>query len=470
MRRFICMVFATFIFSRIFAQFSSADSLKKILDKNIAEDSTRVRCLVQYVNALLFTEPDSMMQYADEALRISEKIKWNAGIALCYNAKGVACSYGLNDQVSALDWYHKALEANRDLNNKKLERDVLANIGVIFYNQEQYEDALEYFKKSLNILEQMPEKKGEDQLLLNIANIYFYRNMQDSAALYFHKSLEIAKKNNNNLIIPAAMNALGFLAMYNKDYKEAETYFRQSLQLTEKTGALLVKANILVNLANLKFYVNQIDSAEKFGNEALSLAEQIGSMQFQRQSWEILSNIYEKKGNYKDAFEAVKKFSTLNDSILSDESKQKVTKLQLQFEQERKEALAKIVLEKEKARKQRIQNLQYLAISVVIILIFVLLFIASIRHIHMSLKWIDYSSFVVVLLVFQFLETLLDPFISTYTEGYPLFFMSINIALATSIKPLHLGLEKRISRLSDKAKEKIKSGRSKKHNNIRSTG
>lgn len=333
-----------------------ADSLKILLDKETVEDSNRVNRLIDYAKTLIYKHADSLMFYADEALGISQKIKWQYGIAKSTQLKGLAYSYGENDQANALEYYYKSLDENKSINNKKFEWNTLNNIALIFFNQKQYSKALEYFKKCIQIVNETGDKKYFEQLLLNTGNTYYQLNRRDSAIQFFTQSLSLAEQNNNYMILSGAMNALSIVYIDSKDYEKAAFYIKGSIDLSEQTGNILLKAAGFINLSEVKLNSNQTDSALIYGKQGLEIAEKVGSLQFRREANRVLSAAYEKTGDYKNAFVAAQNFSTLNDSLLSDEGKQQVTRLEMQHEQNKKEAIINAQHAAEIKRQETIRN------------------------------------------------------------------------------------------------------------------
>ena len=371
---YLIIFFTCFIGILCSAQQTDVDSMRSLLAKNTTEDTSRITLLIRCANATLYTKPDSMMDYVDEALSISKKIKWQPGIARSLQAKGVAYSYVVNNQVAALTFYHQALDANKNPFNKALEFGTIANIATIFYNQKQYDEALKYFQKALSILNTLENKNGEEQLLLNIGNVYYDKNSGDTAKSYFARSLAMAEQKKNLLITLGSLNALSTFYVQSKNYPLAEVYIEKSL-LLNKTNNLLLKVVSLMNMAFEKYYTNQLDSAEIYGKESLAAAEAVNSMQFRRQAWDVLSMIYEKKGAYKNAFEAARNFNVLNDSLLSDEGKQEITRRQMQYEFDEKEILAKAdndkkqVLATAEINKQKIIRNASIGIGTMLVLV-----------------------------------------------------------------------------------------------------
>ncbi len=355
MRTIFRSVFFILLSLQSFSQKNVSDSLRKILDNNPARDTSRVLTLVQYSYSLLFTRPDSMMQYADEALQLSTKLDWQRGIAKSFIGKGLASSYGLNNQTAALDFYLKALGTDKNgYDYKNIAFNATNLIGIILYNQKQYNKALEYFTKAYTLMRAAGNTKNEEGLLLNIGNVYYDKNQKDSAKLYFTQCLAMAELKNNIQVQSVVLSSLSTFYLRDSNYLAANQYVLRSKLLSGLTGNHLVQAVSLVNLSLVKLGLHQADSAIIYGKEALTIAELAGSMQYRREAWQALSSAYEYKNMFKEALAATKNFSILNDSLLSDESKQEVTRNEMKFEQAKKEAIQEAEINRQKTIKNSI--------------------------------------------------------------------------------------------------------------------
>jgi hypothetical protein len=107
-----------------------ADSLIAAVRAHPAEDSIRVKLLIDLIKAVIYNAPDDAMKYSDETIRISEKIGWGPGIAFGYRYKGLV--YYLNgDYVTALGYLQKSLMAADSLHNKKFDASMFNNLAIV---------------------------------------------------------------------------------------------------------------------------------------------------------------------------------------------------------------------------------------------------------------------------------------------------------------------------------------------------
>ncbi|MDP4286194.1 MAG: tetratricopeptide repeat protein [Bacteroidota bacterium] len=355
MKRLFYLFLLFFISFKSFAE-PGIDSLKTLLDNHKAEDSTRVLLLLKYGKASFFTKADSMMYYADEALRIAQKIKWPQGIADSYQLKGVSYSYVLSDPVNAIDYYQKALVANEPLKRKRFEWQTLANIALLYHDQEEYAQALSYYKKAKAILATLPDKSGEGRLLMNMGHLHFDMGHADEAMQDYQESLSISEKNGDSLATANVLNSIGYIFLQQKNYSNAKDYITRSIQMADLTGNEVTKASALVNMSLLKLQNKAFLQAEKYGKEGLELSKAVGNLQFQRQAWDALEKVYEQTGRYRLSLDAYKEYILLNDSLISSEKKKEITRKEMQFQFDKKRALDQAELKRQRTIKNALMG------------------------------------------------------------------------------------------------------------------
>ena len=98
-------------------------------------------------------------------------------------------------------------------------------------------------------------------------------------------------------------------------------------------------------------------------------------------------------------------------------------------------------LEIENAALQRKQNIQYALLAFGIIT-FVILFLAFSRRHITNTKVIQFLGVVALLVVFEFLNLLLHPFLERITHHNPIFMLLALVCIAALLVPLHHKLEK----------------------------
>lgn len=358
-----------------FAQSSDTkDSLIIALHQNNIEDSNRVKTLLNIAYAIIYDRPDSSMIYTDKAIEITNKIKWQRGLALCFRQKGYSY-YMLSDNSRSMDYYLKALKAGEKLNNKYFDATIYNNMANIYADLKDYNKALDYYQKYLTISQQVKSTADEMGGLVNIGNIYTELNDLASGLTYFNRALLIAEKTGNKRISTAVLNNIGEIFLKQKNYFQALSYFQKSIQLADESGYRNIKSSALNGLGEAFLNQKNYSQAEKYSKQSLQLAKELNDVSWQVNALETLSRIYEKQNKYNEALIAYKKSVILLDSSINDNKKQEITRLEMQYNFDKKEALISAANEKKQGlalaeinRQKVIRNASIIIGSILILI------------------------------------------------------------------------------------------------------
>jgi len=114
-------------------------------------------------------------------------------------------------------------------------------------------------------------------------------------------------------------------------------------------------------------------------NKGLSTAKATGDLKKLQGGYYDLTKLDSTTGNYKQAYEHYKLYTLYRDSLIKEETERKDLQARMQFEFDKKQAVAKAEQEKKDAEQRRIKNIQYFTIGTLIFLLVVILLIASIQ-------------------------------------------------------------------------------------------
>ncbi|HEY2720826.1 MAG TPA: hypothetical protein VGI82_03825, partial [Chitinophagaceae bacterium] len=122
-----------------------------------------------------------------------------------------------------------------------------------------------------------------------------------------------------------------------------------------------------------------LDEILKQVNKEVATAKSMGDMSKVRGGYYHLSTLDSMRGNYKGAYENYKLYSLYRDSLQKAETEKKELQAKMQYEFDKKQAIAKAEEEKKDAEQKRIKNRQYFTIAGLIALLLVILIIALIQ-------------------------------------------------------------------------------------------
>ncbi|MCD4774770.1 MAG: tetratricopeptide repeat protein [Candidatus Aegiribacteria sp.] len=240
---------------------------------------------------------DQALEYYLKALRILENLGDKQGIAIVSNNIGVIYN-AIGDKDSALDFYNRAIKINEELNSKNKLATSLNNAGVIYL-----------------------ETKGEHEKALE----------------YYQRALEIREKLGNKWRIPHSLTNIGVVLKEMKDYSKSLEYFFRSLEIAEKIGNRHVAATTLTSIGEVYLLLDNFDKAQEYVMRGLAITEEIDAPDLKRNCCEVMSGIFEKKGDFREALKYNKQFKEINDRIFTEESSKKYNELQISYETAKKE-------------------------------------------------------------------------------------------------------------------------------------
>ena len=114
-------------------------------------------------------------------------------------------------------------------------------------------------------------------------------------------------------------------------------------------------------------------------NKEIEKAKSIGDINKVRGRYYDLSKLDSFRGNYRGAYEHYKLYSLYRDSLQKKETEKKELQARMQYEFDKKQAIAKAEQEKKDAEEKRIKNLQYFTIAGLAMLVLVIMIIALIQ-------------------------------------------------------------------------------------------
>ncbi len=352
---------------------ANADSLKTALKNPALPDTSKAWLLLQLTNAVFTSTPDEAMRFADEALEISEKEHWDKGIAHSWLTKG-GVYYLHSDYLAALDCFLKALNSKELTRNEIFKSKIYNNLANLYSDLKQYEKGLTYYFESLSAAITTGDRENQAISLGNIGTTYQINKKYDSAQYYYKRALDLAETVDNKRLMSNILCTTGALLKETGKYQESVLYSEKSIALARESRNDYVLAPALNNLAWAYLSLNKYDKVEQFSRESLEVATKLEVMQWKSEAWEALFTLYEKQGKYEKAFDAHKTFISLRDSIMNDEKKQEITRIEMQYENDKKNAVISSQHQAEIRRQNIIRN-SIVAISGILLLAGALIFL-----------------------------------------------------------------------------------------------
>ncbi|MCD4818777.1 MAG: tetratricopeptide repeat-containing sensor histidine kinase [Candidatus Cloacimonetes bacterium] len=379
----------------------------------IAEKENNSEDIISNLNNLgiryeFFNEPDSAFYFYNKAIKLGESSNDFSGVALSYLNKAflqlsrynysdalstvnkakeysilasdsinVAQCYNLRgrifveimDHESALENFLIALKITRNTDNKPYLARCYNHIGVHYLYLKNNEKSLEYFNKALKIHEELDDKEGIAVCNNNLGNAYEDLEEYVIALKYYKKSLELDNELGYSKGIFMSYHNIGSTYLSLKNYEKAKYYFEEVLELLDQIGDEHSKIDTYLLLGVLNFEQKKNQSAKFYYEKSLKLALELDNASMLLPIYSSLAEWYSSQKQMGDAYKYIKLFSTIKDSIFTDENKQKVNKMQIRLATEKKEHEIQLLTKDSKIKNIQISRQRQVRNLIIVLLV-----------------------------------------------------------------------------------------------------
>ena len=313
------------------------------------------------------------------AAALFEKTNNFSQTAIVYNSIGII--YGkIYDFEKAFLYIHKSISILVKVGDNRKISASLNNLGVIYRGLKNYTKSVEIFQQSLYFARKSGDEEGIASSLNNFSISYYENHNYKEALKYQLDAIKIFEKFKNKKRLCSSYIILG--SIYNKlNNRIAIDYFFKSSKLAAELKDQFLLAYAFQCIGSEFLFIKNYPLAFKYLLQSDSVATKIQDWGCMKNINEVLTDYYEKTGDYKKALESQKLFKQFNDSIYNKDSKDRFVDLQVKYEVEEKDNENKILKQETTIQHLALQKQTYLrnGFIAVIILISILVFVMLYR-------------------------------------------------------------------------------------------
>ncbi len=359
------------------AEVSESDVLKEKLTGQIP-DSIRFQTLLKLSWILKNNSLDSANLCVNQAFELAQKNESNIQMAKCYYYYGIF-GYYTGDMNSALAKLDSAIVYYPE-DDAYGKASVYNLQGLIYSEQSNYQDALKSYLASLKLGRKTEDQYAISNPLHNIGNIHERIDNLDEALKYYKEALVIRRQIGDTTFINQSLVAIGGAYLSKHEFKEARSYLSKAiLDLTKPRpypdyrtwatahsnfGLMLLEESkpdsalinfmlctvaqkemddqfgltiSYLNMAECYLRLHQFKDAIAMAKLGLTFAREIGATREKSELFRILFECYREQNQLSKALAYQDSFVTLRDSVIDETKIKEISRLQIQFETERKE-------------------------------------------------------------------------------------------------------------------------------------
>jgi class 3 adenylate cyclase/Tfp pilus assembly protein PilF len=313
-----------------------ADSLIRIYNQNVGNDSTRLELL----RLLSFNEVKDLnlaLKYAEELINLSETTNNKLYLHRGYFQKGNKKRL-FGDLEEALDAYFKSAEAAREADYAKGVGNAFGAIADIYSISNNHENARHYYRKAIEMLRESNDSIALASAILNAGHEFNNSRIYDTAFVYLQEAEVIFEKLNYPAGKAYSKGNIGMVYFNTDEDQLAEENLKEAIRILEELEDYSPICSYLIYLADISAEKGDERNALNFSVKSLTIAEQYGLKEQIRDASYKLSELYERSGNLEESYKHFKNYITYRDSINSVKTVQNMANLRTDFELSQKQA------------------------------------------------------------------------------------------------------------------------------------
>ncbi len=339
---------------------------------------------VNYLCALAFefrnTNTDTAMAFADRAIDLAAKLRYQSGTALAYNHKGIlyknqqqfeksiywhteslriktllndqagiASSYNnlgrtygvMNDPVRSIYYYLRSLRIREKENDIQGMAASYNNISHAYMNKHEPEKALAFGLKSLDYMHLSGDSFELAKVCGHIGFIYYELNLFDKAAYYLKRAIQRFNEAGDVEEQSEILITLGNMLVEKKHEREGLNYLLQAQKIVEQNDLQFSYPSVYLSLGQLYGKMDNPTLAIKYALLGLQKSKELNLLEAEKDACEVLSVIYSDHNDYKTALSYFRLFESLKDSVIHHENTLVIEELQTRYQTEKKDLTIK---------------------------------------------------------------------------------------------------------------------------------
>jgi len=293
-------------------------------------------------------EYEKALDYDFKLVKLRESIDDTSGLTTVLLNIGIIYKKQFNYPL-ALEYILKSLKLAEKISRTKTIASCNQSLGRIFFLEGDLKKAIKYANMALKAYEEIGNKRRISQSHSNIGSIYKELGQIDKAFEHFKKAVVLSFEVKNNVDAGANYNEIGYLHYMEDRLDTALSYYSKAIEIFKEKNYELGLSDSYIGMGLVYLKTKNYSEARKYCEQSYELAVEVGSAD---DDCKCLSDAYSGLGHHAKSLEYYKLYVEINDSIKNEEKTREITRLEMQYGFDKKQA----ELEIEQARKDAQQE------------------------------------------------------------------------------------------------------------------
>ncbi len=307
-----------------------ADSLKRIYnEKEILSDSIATTLLYQII--VKSSSPEEIFAYSDILLKRSKNYKSIYYAIKVYNIKGVAHRLK-GDLENSIKSLFESAKLAAEKGYPIFEAEAFSEISNTYIANEDFDNSLIYQTKAIDIFREHKINKRLCIALLNTGFNYYSLGKLDTALELYNEAEPIFDEINMDIGKAYTIGNRALVYWKQGNYAKAEENLLYAINMLKPLGDQFGMADYHNQLGNIYLEQNRIKETIFHTEKSIEMAKNLGLKEQIRDATLLLSKLYTKKEDYKEALKYQTEYIVYKDSVQNKEQTKKIADVRTDFE------------------------------------------------------------------------------------------------------------------------------------------
>ena len=401
------------------------------------------------IKAIIYIELGDTYRFKGEA--VSAFTNYNSAFDIALKIKSVPLQSVIYHSFSEMYKGLGEMDAAKDELKKSLALDKEYGYGegmvMDYYDLARLTDEKFYIDKALELSDSLHlYKYNFNTKAMMLAYIEVIEKNSDKALRYLESEPDL-KQSYLNVGIANYYRAKGNIYLYSGNADSALHYFKLAEYDFIKKFDQKQNKYLFLEIATCYKNLNDIPNAISYYTRSLELSKKMNDVNFIASTSDSLSSLYDQQGDYQQAFIFSKQAIKYKDSLKNLSKERDIAFLGVDREKRKHE---EELLQEEKRLNNK-RNIQYMAITIAIAVVFLILLVIGMFAVSkLTIKILGYFFFISL---FEFIVLLIDnTFLAHATHNEPLKLWVIKIVLIAMLVPIQHFLEHSLIRFLESRK------------------
>ncbi|WP_246068355.1 tetratricopeptide repeat protein [Fodinibius sediminis] len=313
---------------------------------------------------------NTALEHFFSSLNLWEQVENVRGAANILHQIGIV-NERMGQLSQAATFYERALRLSEDIRDFSDMAVNATQLGRVYGELGENEKAFELMRRALDASEHLPGKHATASILLELSALYEEKQAYDDAIMANRQALALADSMENPVLKSLSLQNIAAVSAEMGAYKEANEHLQRALWLLETTGVkqeyIKVLNRMARNFLHLDLLAEAVDAAERALDEAMAMK----AYELSQQSLFILTEAYEREGDFEQALDTQKRLNAIKDSIFDREQARQIANMQARYEMDQKQQEIAL-LEEQQSRAELVRNVSMGGVVLIVVIGFLI--------------------------------------------------------------------------------------------------